>query len=298
VERFVERRACPLCGDARHRVLRSVPFGAPEVWDFLARYYEGRIERADLGDALYEVRRCEACTFLWQAHHLDDAGMQRLYEEWISAEQSLAKKTRAEVGLFDGYAREVSAIAHRIGRRPDQIRVLDYGMGWGAWCRMAQAYGYDVAGYELSRRRQDHARAAGIRVIESLDALGRYDFVNCHHALEHVPDPLETLARLAGALLPGGVVRLSVPDGRDAEARLSAPDWRAGKDDLHPLEHLNCFRAETLARLAERAGLCAAPEPAAGPLPRRALRGRVGALLRRPSRRAEGTTRCFVKARA
>lgn len=293
--RFVERFRCPLCAESRHAVLRRVPLTAPEVWDFLARYYEGRIARSELAGGLYEVRRCEACRFLWQAWHLDDAGMQRLYEEWISAEQSLAKKTRAEVTLFDGYAREASAIARHIGRRPCEIRVLDFGMGWGAWCRMAQAYGYDVAGYELSRARQDYARAAGIRVIDSLDALGRYDFVNCHHALEHVPDPLATLARLSAALAPGGIVRLAVPDGAGMEAALQAPDWRAAKDALHPLEHLNCFTSDTLARLAERAGLRAAPDPA---LPLRAvpLRRRLLAALRAAPAPSAGTTACFARA--
>jgi SAM-dependent methyltransferase len=295
VARFVERIGCPLCAESRFAVLRRAALTAPEVWDFLARYYEGRVARSELEGGLYEVRRCDACGFLWQAWHLDDAGMQRLYEEWISAEQSLAKKTQAEVTLFDGYAREASAIARRLGRRPCEIRVLDFGMGWGAWCRMAQAYGYDVAGYELSRARQQYARAAGIRVVDSLDALGRYDFVNCHHALEHVPDPLATLARLVAALAPGGIVRLSVPDGAGMEAALQAPDWRAGKDALHPLEHLNCFTSDTLARLAERAGLRAAPDPAV-PLRAVALRRRLLSALRVGPAPSAGTTACFAKA--
>jgi SAM-dependent methyltransferase len=292
VARFLERRDCPLCGEPRFAVLRSAAFTAPEVWDFLAAYYEGRIARAELEGAVYEIRRCAACGFLWQAWHLDDAGMLRLYEEWISAEQSLAKKTGADVALFEGYAREVSAIARRLGRRPGELRVLDFGMGWGFWCRMAQAHGYPVWGYELSPRRQQYARAAGVRVLGSLAELGRYDFVNCHHALEHVPDPRAILARLAAALDPGGIVRLSVPDASGIEAALAAPGWRAGKDALHPLEHLNGFTSDTLARLAAQAGLCVAPEPAAPqPLRRRVLQ----ALRAAPPARA-GTTRCFAKA--
>jgi len=294
VAEFVLRRACPVCEQQEHTVLRSLPFTAPEVWDFLAGYYAGRIVRADLEGSLYEIRRYAACGFLWQAYHLDTDGMQRLYEEWISAEESLAKKTRADLGLFDGYARETSSIARRLGRKPCELRVLDFGMGWGAWCRMAQAYGYQVAGFELSQRRQQHARAWGIRVIDSLASLERYDYINCHHALEHVPDPLATLARLVGALAPGGLLRLSVPDGLGMERQLAEPDWRAAKDPLHPLEHLNCFTGDTLARLAARAGLAAAPErPAA-----RGLRGLVLGALRAPRGGLQGTTHCFARAGA
>jgi SAM-dependent methyltransferase len=292
VAHFILRDACPVCGEGAHRVLRSLPFAAPEVWEFLESYYAGRIPKQDVEGGLYEIRRCEACGFLWQAWHLDAQGMQRLYEEWISAEESLAKKTRAGVALFDAYAREASAIAHRLGRRPGEIRVLDFGMGWGAWCRMAQAYGYDVAGFELSQRRCDYARAQGIRVIDSLDALGRYGFINCHHALEHVPDPFDTIARLVRALEPGGILRVSVPDGRGIAELLRRPEWRAGKDALHPLEHLNAFTPDTLERLLQRAGLAAVAEPAPDLPP---LRRRVLAALRPPRRAAAGTTGYFAR---
>ena len=288
---FVLRRACPVCEEREHRVLLSLPFAAPEVWEFVERYYAGRVARADLAGALYEIRRCEKCGFLWQAYHLDAGGMQRLYEEWISAKESLAKKTRADASLFDGYAREASAIARRLARKPCELRVLDFGMGWGAWCRMAQAYGYDVVGFELSQRRQQHARAWGIRVLDSLERLERYDYINCQHALEHVPDPYATLARLAEALAPGGLLRLSVPDGLGMERRLVESGWRAGKDALHPLEHLNCFTGSTLARLAARVGLAAAPEPSR----RKGLRHRLLGAGRSTQAVLEGTTHCFAR---
>jgi SAM-dependent methyltransferase len=295
VERFVERRACPVCGELRHEILRSVAFTAPAVWEFLERYYAGRIAPGDLEGGLYQVRRCPMCGFLWQAFHLDEHGMDALYERWVSPEESLAKKTRADVSLYDGYARELSAVARRLGRKPCQLSLLDFGMGWGAWCRMAQAYGYRVTGFELSRRRREHARAWGIRVIDSLADLETYDYINCHHALEHVPDPHPTLTRLVAALAPHGLLRLSVPDGSEMERRLREPGWLAEKDALHPLEHLNCFTCDTLARLAARSGLRHAPEPALGASGLRALARRAVSALRPKQSGIEGTTHCFAR---
>ncbi len=296
MEHFVERVSCPVCGDLVYEVLRTLPYNAPEVWTFVETYYGGRITRADVDGAIFEIRLCRACHFLWQAYHLDDRGMLRLYEEWISAEDSLTKKTRAEVSLYEGYAREVASIAHRLGRKPCEISVLDFGMGWGAWCRMAQAFGYVVSGFELSRRRRDYASERGTAVVESFDALGRYDFINCHQALEHIPDPKETLGKLVGALETGGLMRLSVPNGAAMEQALRAPEWRAAKDALHPLEHLNCFTADTLERLAERAGLCLAPElPAPQPQTRR-LAHRLWSALRPKAPSPRGTTQYFARA--
>jgi SAM-dependent methyltransferase len=298
VGRFVERRACPVCGELSHEVLRSTAFSAPEIWEFLTRYYAGRITPGDLAGGLYEVRRCHACRFLWQAYHLDENGMDVLYEQWISPEESLAKKTRADVSLYDGYAHEISAIARRLGRKPCQLSLLDFGMGWGAWCRMAQAYGYRVAGCELSQRRREHARAWGVRVIDSLAGLERFDYINCHHALEHVPDPHATLAQLVAALAPGGLLRLSVPDGRGMEERLREPAWHAEKDALHPLEHLNCFTSDTIARLAARVGLNPAPEPVLATLGLRAFARRAVAALRPAPTELVGTSHCFARAGA
>ncbi len=292
---MLERRVCAVCGSLESERLRSAAYCAPEVWSFLAEYYQGRIPADALGDARYEIRRCRACAFLWQAYHLDPDGMQRLYEEWISAEDSLAKKTSAEIELYDGYARELSEISRRLGRKPCQLALLDFGMGWGAWCRLAEAYGFKVTGVELSERRLRYARAQGLRAQPLLDASLRYDFINCHQVLEHLPDPRATLGQLAQALAAGGQLRVSVPDARGMAAALCAPGWRAAKDALHPLEHLNGFEPETLARLAASVGLRPAPAPRARARAA-SLRARIPGLRSRAQAPRASTTQYFVRA--
>jgi SAM-dependent methyltransferase len=301
MESFVERRVCEVCGGSDTTTLRSAAFSDPRVWDFLERYYAGRIEREDLGDALFEVRRCDACGFLWQAFALDARGTGKLYEDWISAEHSLAKKTRADAALFERYAAEAAEISKLLGRRPHEIRVLDFGMGWGFWCRMAAAFGYDVEGFETSEARREYARDLGVRVAEELGERARYDFIHCHHALEHIPTPRDTLASLVRSLSPGGVISISVPDGRGMEERLRRADWCAGKDALHPLEHVNCFEARVLIGLCARAGLEAVPPEfvwKASPGRRGRLARRARALLATRRARASfgsGTSRYFRK---
>jgi hypothetical protein len=64
-----------------------------------------------------------------------------------------------------------------------------------------------------------------------------------------VPAPRSVLASLVQALAPQGVIEISVPCGSDTEESLRSPDWRARKDALHPLEHVNCFTPSSLATL-------------------------------------------------
>lgn len=253
---FVHRPACELCGSPRVKILYSRPFTAAPVWDFIDSYYGGRVEKSRLEGAPYEVARCTACGFIWQPYILDDDGMSELYNQWISGTDSLRKK--ADLDFAATYAHQISLIAHFFPRRPkDSLQLLDFGMGWGFWCRAAAHHGYHVTGLEIAEDRVSFAREHGVEVIHSLDELGpkKLDFINAEQVFEHIPQPLATLKVLVGQLNPGGVIRIAVPDGRRIARDFRNPNWRPSKNAIHPLEHINCFTHKTLASLGHRAGL-------------------------------------------
>jgi SAM-dependent methyltransferase len=134
----------------------------------------------------------------------------------------------------------------------------DKGMqaGWGYWSRMAQAHGFDVVGFELSKQRSEHARQMGITVIDSLPATeAGFDFVYANQVFEHLPDPVQALQDICRQLKPGGIVYLRVPDGRGVAARLEQQGWSPELEAIHPLEHINCFTRKTLQGFASEAGL-------------------------------------------
>jgi SAM-dependent methyltransferase len=87
-----------------------------------------------------------------------------------------------------------------------------------------------------------------------------FDFINSEQVFEHLTDPLGALKHLVSALAPGGMLKISVPDGRDVKKRLALGDWSAmdGPRSLlvvTPLQHINGFHREALLELARRAGL-------------------------------------------
>jgi 2-polyprenyl-3-methyl-5-hydroxy-6-metoxy-1,4-benzoquinol methylase len=254
---FVTRGACEVCGSRHHDVLLTRDYSDPCVLQFLDEYYARRIPHGILAGADYRIVRCRDCGFVWQAQVLDGAGMCRLYDEWIDADESLRKKTMAPFSLYARYAAEMMAVYALTRKRPCDTRVLDFGMGWGYWCLSAKAFGYRVTGAELSARRATHARQMGIEVIApgAVTACGPFDYVNLWGVLEHVLNPGELLDALAKALAPRGVMFVQVPDVQPAIARYRAPDWRAQKDSLHPLEHINGFSRSSLLDLAARHGL-------------------------------------------
>ena len=282
---FEYRDRCPVCGSGNAVKLCEIPYADPRMHEFLAEFYRGRLPLNLLREEKYRVVNCGGCGFLFQDRILDAEGMQDLYEHWIDHQASLHKKKSAGAKLFRQYAGQVQTLMKMVGGRPDRIRVLDFGMGWGYWSRMAQAHGLDVTGFELSTQRQEHARAMGLRVIAELPAPGDcFDIVYASQVFEHLPDPLETLRQLCARLGPRGLVYLRVPEGRGIAQTLEQYGWSPGLDAIHPLEHINCFTRTTLVRLAREAGL----SPVAAPL-RLSWGSLAGGLLREFSDRFVNT---------
>ena len=253
---FQAREVCPLCDCAERQQLCEVAFEEPRMAAFLDDFYAGRLPQQALRGSVYRVFACRQCGFLYQDPVLDDAGMQALYDHWIDGERSLRKKQQAGHGLFRRYAGQVRDLANLMPGPPGERRLLEYGMGWGYWSRMAQAHGFEIQGYELSAERRAYARGMGVPVVDELPPPGpRFDCIYSSQVFEHLPDPRSTLECLCARLAPGGLVYLRVPDGRGVAAKLSRQGWSPELNAVHPLEHVNCFTRRSLIALADRLGL-------------------------------------------
>lgn len=253
---FNERSRCPTC-NAFGETIWSVLYSDPRVRHFIESYYEGRVPIENWTELRYHIERCNHCGLLWQRWVPDEQNTQSLYESWISSQDSLKKKMSPDISLFSLYAREMEAIATLTKANESKTAVLDFGMGWGYWCRMANAYGYRSWGYDISAERINHALGMGVNAVRNLHEIRRrsFDFINCEQVLEHIPDPKGTLRLLADCLRPEGTIRVSVPDGQFYAQKFADPHWRAAKDALQPLEHVNCFSHQALRNLGMASGL-------------------------------------------
>jgi SAM-dependent methyltransferase len=183
--------------------------------------------------------------------------MVELYDQWAPADRSLAKKAAAPASFFSGYMEDLLLIERLVGLPSHQIDLLDFGMGWGFWARMAKALNFRVVGAELSQVRIDFARAAGISVTTDVRALPDESFhaIFADQAFEHLPEPADTMAEMARLLKPGGLVVIKVPHDEGVLENLLSPSFEPRHDALHPLQHINMFRRRTFDALGAVAGL-------------------------------------------
>lgn len=258
------RRTCPACA-AEAQVLYSRPYDDPVLRDTLQGFY-GEALRRDYGvlrGAAFVLAECRGCGLIFQQQVPNRALLACLYEEWIDPRAALAcHHATARLGDQLEVARD-AFIALSLARADERPRrTLDFGCGWGEWATMAQGFGAESWGTELSPTRQGYCSARGIRIVDEADLPdGAFDVINLNQVFEHLPQPRETLTRLRRTLRPGGIVRIAVPNGRSIKRHLRQFDAEVRRPQgghlyaVAPLQHLSCFTTASLEALAARCGL-------------------------------------------
>ena len=91
---------------------------------------------------------------------------------------SLAKRETASAKYFNHLLTDsYTPIGIFHNRKPREIKVLDFGMGWGHWAIAGVANGLNVVGAELSETRIQFAKSKGIKILNSLeDKKVKFDF--------------------------------------------------------------------------------------------------------------------------
>lgn len=267
------RRECPACRSTAATPLVKEAYTSAHLMSYLRTYY--RLSEAQvrhwLEGADYEVVQCDACELSYQTLYPGPELATELYDRWIDqADSRDSDLRRPSVASYAPILQEVVALTGFVERSQGvplhAVKVLDYGMGWGSWVRMARAFGVDAYGYEVSPTRIAHAASLGIPCLNDAGlADQRFHIINVEQVLEHVPDPGAVVERLVKLLTPEGLLKISVPNGKHTASALKAhgaaqlldPDFVA----IRPLEHVNAFTPRSLRRLVERHGLRVRREP-------------------------------------
>jgi O-antigen biosynthesis protein len=171
-------------------------------------------------------------------------------------------------------------------------RVLDVGCSSGYLAGPLAARGNAIVGIELDPEAARAAEAFCERVlvgdVETMALpleTASFDVVLCGDVVEHLRDPVATLARLRPYLKPGGRLVLSTPNVANWAIRLSllAGRWRYTDRGILDRSHTHLFTRATLAEAVVRAGYRVERIDVSVPVPGRsdrldALANRVGRL--------------------
>jgi SAM-dependent methyltransferase len=160
---------------------------------------------------------------------------------------------RLDAFLQDRFHERHASISRRL--LPPGGRFLEIGSARGDVLQRLRDGGQaQVQGVEISRESCEVAWERGLNVfhgtLEEFDADAPFDLIFMSHVIEHVLDPVATMARLFSLLAPGGVLYLETPNARALDARLWGRHWGL----IHYPRHLYFFDRATLRRLVEGGG--------------------------------------------
>jgi len=134
-------------------------------------------------------------------------------------------------------------------------KVADFGCGSGDFLRVVAPYCEDVLGIELELNYVSALNADGIKCVRNLAEIEEksLDVIVSFHVIEHLPDPLETLGKLKGKVVSGGIILIEVPHANDFLLTVVGCD--EFKNFTLWSQHLVLHTRESLRRTLEFVGL-------------------------------------------
>lgn len=256
---FTRRTECPVCSSNGLFTVYKRSYEDPRIREYLEVAYHGNVEYHYLEGQDFEIVECESCRFLFQRNVLSKIGAQRLYDVWIDP-VLMERHNRQKELITKEFACSRVLFVNRYLRTSD-IKMLDYGAGFGDFCLLSKGFNFEVSALEFSEERLAFIKNLGITAV----AAGKvkenyYHFISLHDVLEHLTKPLEALRDVHRALCDDGLVSVAVPNCSKLRRKLRAVDTLSIEqyaEAMRPcaaLQHINSFTRSPLKLICERAG--------------------------------------------
>lgn len=136
-------------------------------------------------------------------------------------------------------------------------KALDVGCGRGTGLYSLKNAGWDVYGFDTSKKAVEFARKKlGLKNIFMGTLENRkypenfFDVIILSHVIEHLPDPVKTLNKIKKILRPGGLLLITTPNFGSFGAKIFGQYW-------YPVDsprHLFLLDKETLKKMLNKVG--------------------------------------------
>ena len=139
-------------------------------------------------------------------------------------------------------------------KKSKDVKILEFGSGWGFWSRLAKSLNYDVEGIEISDSRINFSKDFKINTFKQIDQNKQYDFIYSNQVFEHLSFPDLEFSKLVKVLKKNSFLLIKVPSSFLHEEKEIFKKY-AYKDVLFPLEHINLYNKKVFKFLGKKYNL-------------------------------------------
>lgn len=202
-------------------------------------------------DREFSLSKCRRCGLVFLNPIPDPSEMKLFYPEgyWVKRGGRIEGCYRDIIINF-----ELRAFKRLLGKGG---RLLDIGSGAGEFLYQAQRHGYDSYGVEISQDMVNHSiKTFGLKNVVNSDILSAsfkesfFDIIIFNHVLEHLYNPLETLAEARRILKREGILVIQIPNIDSYQFSIFGKRWLG----LSLPQHLYQFTPQTIRLALEKSG--------------------------------------------
>ncbi len=204
----------------------------------------------------YTVIVCQNCEVIQTLEHYDEVSPDyvNLSDEKVD-ENRLWCQGEHKIPAFRQWWTQAQSL---MINKKTNLRLLDIGCGTGGFLRYARSIGFEVHGFDASLAQARYAQqelphiCQASSISDYLMSLEKpeieFDIITLWDVLEHIRDPLEFLLSVRNSLKAGGLLYLSVPNGKAMlwKRRLYGMLGRNHDQEWIPWEHVFYFSIKSL----------------------------------------------------
>ena len=250
---FIERKSCPIC-ESKNICNQKDKFKREKIIEFLENYYNRKLPEIIYKEYEYKIIQCDECKLVFQKFICDNKLSDYLYENLIDKNASLNKKKNLSFIDFQEYILDMSLISNLFQKKSKDIKILEFGTGWGFWSRLAKSFNYEIEGIEISESRINYLSEYKINVTKKIDQKKKYDFIYSNQVFEHLANPKEEFSKLLSVLNQNSYFLIKVPSSFLIKQKDFFKKFYY-KDVLFPLEHINLYNKEVFNFLCKKYNL-------------------------------------------
>ena len=258
----MNKRNCPVCNSATAYLLMKF---TPELLAAVnPTYVLNNFKRAVKGkEDLLTYSQCRQCGMIYCENVWDEFTLKEVYENSIDHNKSRNKilDIKKRLSLVNTWNNVLRILSLHGKTRLDNLKIVDYGCGWGDFLEVVNGYGVDAVGYDEDSKKIELPKQRGHKIIDNVGQLKDHapvDVFVMNSVLEHLQDVDAIFKLINITLKQDGLLVFSVMDYRSKyinknieRLKINMP---ALTKNLNPVEHVNVYNYDSVMKTLNKYG--------------------------------------------